>query len=183
LVDAQTIGVLVTAASVTVAAVYYIMTLRVQQTNMKETAKNRKATFTTTLMSDFISKEGLRDYYELMSMQWVDFDDFMRKYDSRVNPENYIKREHSFTYCDSIGWALRSGVVDYDTLRRYSALRIMWLKFKPIIEEYRRREYGMDAYMDWEYLANRMDEETSLEDKRIKQFILDGFRNENVKAI
>jgi hypothetical protein len=36
--------------------------------------------------------------------------------------------------------------------------------------------------MDWEYLANRMEEGTSLEDKRIRQFMVDdAFRHENVK--
>jgi hypothetical protein len=42
MVDAQTVGVLVTAASVTVAAIYYIMTLRVQQMNMRITLETRK---------------------------------------------------------------------------------------------------------------------------------------------
>jgi hypothetical protein len=175
---------MVAATGVLVAAVFYILNLRVQQENMRETTKNRKASFTTDLMSNFTTKEGIRDWYELMSMQWVDFDDFSRKYDSRVNPENYIKREHFWSYCDSIGWQLRTGVIDWDTVRKTGrAARSMWLKFKPIIEEYRKREYGLDAFEDFEYLALRMDEVTSLEDKRRRQFMLDGFRHEDVKSI
>ncbi|MGD0804553.1 MAG: hypothetical protein ABSA11_10840 [Candidatus Bathyarchaeia archaeon] len=45
MVDAQTIGVLVTAASVTVAAIYYIFTLRINQRNLKANLETRQAQF------------------------------------------------------------------------------------------------------------------------------------------
>jgi hypothetical protein len=43
MVDAQTIGVLVTAASVTVAVIYYSLTLRTNQRNIKTTLETRQA--------------------------------------------------------------------------------------------------------------------------------------------
>jgi hypothetical protein len=177
LAEIQTAYYMVAATGVLVAAYYYVQ-------NIKESARNRKSTFTTNLMSIIYSKDGVRDWYEIMSMQWIDFDDFSRKYDSRVNPENYIKREHYWSYLDAVGWQLRSGFLDWDTVYKTAkGARTMWLKFKPIMDEYRRREYGLDAYVDWEYLANRMEANTSLEDKRIRQFMVDdAFRHENVKA-
>jgi transcription antitermination factor NusG len=42
LVDAQTVGVLVTAASVTVAAIYYVLTLRTNQRNIKANLETRQ---------------------------------------------------------------------------------------------------------------------------------------------
>jgi hypothetical protein len=45
MVDIQTVGVLVSAASVSVAVIYYVMTLRVQQDNMKNTLETRKLSY------------------------------------------------------------------------------------------------------------------------------------------
>jgi hypothetical protein len=54
------------------------------------------------------AKKGQRDWYEIMSMKWIDFD-FMRKYDSKVNPENFIKSNYYWNMADSIGWQLKVG--------------------------------------------------------------------------
>jgi hypothetical protein len=47
MVDAQTIGVLVTAASVTVAAIYYIFTLRINMKTQEFTLKARQQNLET----------------------------------------------------------------------------------------------------------------------------------------
>ena len=39
-----------------------------------------------------MQKEWLKEGIELLNMQWTDFDDFARKYDSGVNPDNYALR-------------------------------------------------------------------------------------------
>jgi hypothetical protein len=172
----QSVSYIAGALGVCVAAVYYV-------TNLKETMKNRKAAFTNTILSTLSSKEGIRDWYEIMSMQWTDFEDFQRKYDSRVNPENYIKRNYYWNMCDGVAWHLRSGLIDWDTVRKSGkSLRLMWLKFKPIIEEYRRREYGLDSFTDWEYLADRVEEVESVEDKQRRKFMMDdAFRHKETR--
>ena len=59
----------------------------------------------------------------------------------------------------------------------------MWRKFGPIIEDYRRTEYRTEIYSDWEYLADRMEEDISLEDEKKAQYMIDdGFRNENTRT-
>jgi hypothetical protein len=177
LAEIQSVYYMIAATGVLVAVFYNIL-------NMRETARNRRVTFTTSLLSTLRSKEGIRDYYELMSMQWVDFDDFKKKYDSRVNPENFIKRDHYWRVCDNVGWQLRTGVVDWDTVRKSgSTMMNMWRKFGSIIEDYRRTEYRIEIYSDWEYLADRMEEDFSLEDKKKAQYMIDdGFRNENTRV-
>jgi len=79
------------------------MTLRVQQTNMKETMLNRRATFTNNLLQSILSEEGQLRYIEVLNMQWTDFDDFVKRYDSSVNPQNYAKRGALWDACDTIG--------------------------------------------------------------------------------
>jgi hypothetical protein len=60
LVDLQLIGVLVTATSVTIAAIYYIV-------NLKETLRNRRVALATGLMQTFISEEGSRRWIGIIA--------------------------------------------------------------------------------------------------------------------
>jgi hypothetical protein len=60
LVDLQLIGVLVTATSVTIAAIYYIV-------NLKETLRNRRVALATSLMQTFISEEGSRRWIDIIA--------------------------------------------------------------------------------------------------------------------
>jgi hypothetical protein len=164
MVDAQTIGVLVTAASVTVAAVYYIM-------NLRETTKNRRATLSMNVLQSFFSEEGNHRMMDLLNMQWSDFDDYVKKYDSSVNVENYAKRQAYWQTCDLLGYLYKTGVLDIQTIYNVGGFGILlvWRKFKTIIEEYRRWEYPSDYLGNFEYLANvlsKMREDRDIEINR-----------------
>jgi len=110
-------------------------------------------------MQSFVSREGLRLLEEIWLMVWSDFDDFVRKYDSTVNPDNYAMRTSVFLICEVLGRQYRSGVIDLDTLFSVCSTNIsqLWVKFKPILEEYRKREYGRGQWLNWEYLADALD--------------------------
>jgi len=152
MVDAQTIGVLVTAASVTVAAVYYMI-------NLRETTRNRRVALTTSLMQNFTSEEGSRRQLELMQMKWRDFDDFRAKYDSSVNPDNYAKRVFVMNTCDMLGYQYLSGQLDLCTLWSVcnNSISACWEKFGPIILEYKKRgDYNQHIWENFEYLAYEM---------------------------
>ena len=81
MVDVQTIGVLVTAASVTVAAIYYIMTLRATQRNMKTTLETRQAQFLMSLYQRWSDSEYQDNwFFTMFKMSWSDYEDFTKKY-------------------------------------------------------------------------------------------------------
>jgi hypothetical protein len=127
--------------------------------NMSATTKNRRASLTNNLMNTFLSEEGMMKYHELLAMKWTDFEDYYRKYDSRVNPGNFAKRESFWNTCDLIGYQYREGLIDIGTVYNAGGFLISesWIKFKPIIEEYRRKgEYGVDDYENYEYVANEI---------------------------
>ena len=147
--DIQTAYYMVAATGVLIAAIFYVL-------NMRETTKNRKATLTNNLMQFITSTERAKIGMELLSMEWEDFDDFYRKYDSTVNPDNYAKRMVHWGYYEILGVQYRTGLLDVETIYAVSGVSIvnMWLRFKPIIEEYRKFDYGKDFYQNWEYLAN-----------------------------
>jgi hypothetical protein len=87
---------MVAATGVLVAAVYYTL-------NMRETAKNRRATFANTMLQSTLTEEWNLRHIEVMNMHWNDFEDFKRKYDSSVDPQIYAKRLSIWASDDRIG--------------------------------------------------------------------------------
>jgi hypothetical protein len=158
MVDAQTIGVLVTAASVTVAAVYYIMTLRVQQRNVKTNIESRQIQLLTQLSQPAMSYEGQKRYLEYMNIEWKDYDDFENKYGSDNNPDNYAIRYSWNSYFQTIGVLLKYGLIEPDILYDYTGSTLIWAwgKYRGIYERM-REAYGNPAlYENWEYAYNEM---------------------------
>ncbi len=158
MVDVQTIGVLVTAASVSVAAIYYIMTLRVQQNNMKATLETRKLQFVMNAAQQLFIEEQWKTAGELMNMSWSSYDDFEKKYGSDFNLDNYAKRTAmNYTY-NSLGYLLREKLVDAEVLYGFLGVApcFIWHKFGGVLKEQRRRYMGVDHYEDFEFLANEM---------------------------
>ena len=139
------------AIGVCIAAFYHIM-------NLRETARNRKIAFTTSFMQNFYSKENSRRFIDLLGMQWNDHADYMTKYDSRVNPENFADRWSFLGMLDVLGYQYKAGLIDIDTLYdlNWSPVLQMWIKFKPIIDEYKKSDYGEDTYANFELLANEL---------------------------
>ena len=140
---------MVAATGVLVAAGYYIL-------NMRETMKNRRATFSMNALQSYLSELGQLQGMELASMQWSDFEDFKRKYDSSVNPGNYAKRAVVWNTCEVIGYLYRTGVLDINTISIVGGqeIQFQWGKFKSIIEEYRKWQFPSDKYENFEFLAN-----------------------------
>jgi hypothetical protein len=149
LVVLQSLSYTAGAISVVLGVVYYML-------NIREQTLNRRVTLTNSLIQSFASREGYRLMEDLYNMKWSDFDDFLRKYDSLVNPDNLAMRASVFTICEILGRQYRSGLIDIDTLFSVCNTNItqLWVKFKPIIEEYRRRGvYSKIEYENFEYLA------------------------------
>jgi hypothetical protein len=144
---------MVAATGVIVAAVFYVL-------NLRETSKNRRITLTSTLLQPFMTKEGVRDYNQLISMKWTDLEDYKRKYDADVNPENYVLRFSIWNMMDNLGKLYREGLIDLETLHSGSAgaYQWLWLKFKPVIEMYRGTDYGRYYLENFEYAAGRLEE-------------------------
>jgi len=148
LVVLQSVSYIVAAIGVLVAAFYYALTLR-------ETSRNRRVTLTTNLMQSFFSEEGNRRFVDLMNMAWKDFDDFVKRYDSHVNPDSFTKRMTFWNACEILGYQYKSGLIDIETLYTVCGNWIIlgWMKFKPIIDEYRKFDYSKDTFENFEYLA------------------------------
>ncbi len=135
----------------TVASLFYVL-------NLREQNRNRRVALYTTLMQPFYSKEGQKQGIDLLNMQWNDWDDFYKKYDSTTNPENYANRVSIWNSFELIGQMYRLGYLDLETIYGIAPLIMvnMWAKFKPIIEHYRIYDYGSDMFGNWEYLVGEL---------------------------
>ncbi len=107
----QSVSYIAGSLGLCVAAFYYALSLR-------EANRNRRMTLTTSLMQNFISEEGQKRFIDLMNMQWTNFDDYYKKYDSTVNPENFAKRNCFFNTCEVLGYQYRIGSYRYWDLER-----------------------------------------------------------------
>lgn len=154
----QSVSYVAAAIGVCLAAVYYMLTLRTSQRNIRMSLESRKIELTNNILHDLLSEESWKRFADLMNMEWTDFDYFMKKYDSTVNPELFAKRMSYLSTLDHIGYLYKLNVIDAETVYEVGGFHAIWLfaKFKPIIDEYRRISWGMDRFGNLDYLAGEM---------------------------
>ena len=125
-------------------------------TNIIRNANRQRKTQTTLMLQIDYTQHPFGD---VMLMEWTDYEDFRRKYDSTVNLENYKQRWTVWSHFDSIGYMLNQKLINidaiYHVLNGYGVL-LMWNKFKPII--YAHREYYNEPlwFEWWENLAEEI---------------------------
>jgi hypothetical protein len=111
-------------------------------------------------MWEWIStEEGYLNMSELMLMQWKDFEDFIQKYGNQTNPKNYAMRWSVWNKIHGLGYMVKEGAIDIETVYDHSGARIiwMWTKFKPIILDIREMGGGSYALKWWEYLVRELE--------------------------
>jgi hypothetical protein len=158
MLDVQTIGVLVTAASVSIAAIYYMLTLKTNQRNLSMNLETRQSQFMSQISDEINSLENWKIAWELLGMEWTDWEDFERKYGSDYNLDNFAMRNSAWNGYDLFSAMLRDGLVDAETL--YNSVTtgpfMLWAKLEDVIREQRRRYVGVDYLANFEYLAKEM---------------------------
>jgi hypothetical protein len=141
MVDAQTVVVLVTAASVAVAAIYYVMTLRVQQRNMKATLDTRQAQILMDLYQKWAEPEFQNAWMDMMEWRWGNYDEYEAKYGRLTNPEKYNQIALIGAYYEGLGVFVKRGFIDPTLVDDLMSMYIIgfWQKFEPIYHELRKR--------------------------------------------
>ena len=146
------------ALGVCVAAVYYVMTLRVQQTNMKHTLETRQTQLFMQIFQEINSRDSWKEWNELVECSYTDYDDFMRKYDDKVNPENWSKRMRFWYSYSAVGYLLMDGDISIEKVERLvgRAVLMMWIVWGDAIL-WMREKQGLNRYFSgFEYLYNEL---------------------------
>ena len=172
LAEIQAAYYMVAATGVLIAAVFYILNLREQRRNMRLTLETRRINLIESMSSHLLTSEGMRDFYEILSYEWKDYENFMRKYGPRSNVEATIKRHRTWLSYNNLGAMLRKGMVEAEDLYDLDAavgVIQMWKKYGSYIKESARGPInGTDYCSDFEYLAGEMMKEKLKRDPSYK---------------
>jgi hypothetical protein len=147
MVDVQTIGVLVTASSVTVAAAYYII-------NIINTNKARQLQVTMQIHSQFNNPQFWEDFFQFMEEDWSTVDEYRVKYLGSSKREPHIVMWSTF---ESVGVLVARNLIDVSVpYELFGELFFsFWDKASRIIE-YRRNTLAADYGIWTEFLVKRM---------------------------
>jgi hypothetical protein len=151
----QSISYTAGALGVCIAAIFYVLNLRISQKNMRLTLETRRIVLIENIASRVTDEEGEKRVEELLNYEWTDYADFDRKYGSENNVGASAKRYALWTDYNKIGMMLRKGLVEVEDLYVLGLVEIpfFWEKYRPIVEETRRRYHGKEYLRDFEYLA------------------------------
>jgi hypothetical protein len=161
----QSVSYIAGASGVCIAAIFYVLNLRISQKNqeisqrnMRQTLETRKLQFVTSITSQLLSEEGQRRYGELLNMEWKDYDDFERKYGSDYNLDNYAKRQNVWKTYNTLGMLVREKLVEPEVIYKIDTANccFIWNKFKDIIPEWSKRYGGGDALSDFKFLSDEL---------------------------
>jgi hypothetical protein len=94
----QTIGILLTAVTVSIAAIYYTMTLRYTKRSQELQLETRQAQLFMPIYSVYQSEDHIKAVSEIMKWEYDSYDDYMAKYGEEVNPEAYMMYRKIFGY-------------------------------------------------------------------------------------
>jgi hypothetical protein len=164
LVDVQTIGVVVTAASVSVAAIYYMFTLRINMKNQQLTAKSQEQTLETRqaqlfmqLYAIYESKDFLKDYTDLWRYEYTDINDWMSKYHPVKNPEAYSSFMRVGRFYEGVGILVEKKLISMDLVTELmrEAILFNWDRLK--VYAYGQRELThLPIWVHFENLATEI---------------------------
>jgi len=141
-------------AGILVGIVYYV-------TIMRNTQKARRSEILWNFLQLRRQEDAILKYPWALSLEWEDYDDFQSKYGMQANPETWAKLWSYLVQFDDIGLMVGRGVIDIADYYELASRSIpnLWHKYKPIIEEIRRR--GDPKTMDWlQYLVEEMQKES-----------------------
>ncbi len=140
MVSVETISIVFTGLSISLAAFYYISTLRNAQRTQQQQLETRQAQLLMQIYSRLDTPEKSRAFTDIFTWEFTDFEDYLTKYDPLKKPEEEYKLAGLVIYFEGIGTMVKEGFIDIHqvaTLIGGAAVRF-WSKFDPIKEEIRK---------------------------------------------
>jgi len=158
MVTVETISIVFTGLSVSLAAFYYISTLRNAQRNRQLQLETRQLDLYMKWQMELTKPDVMKNLNDVFALEWQDFNDFRRKYDHTINPEDSSKRLSTWYYFNSLGYLLSRGMIDSDSVHEMVGVQMLghWIKFEPIIQGYRKLHGRPELWMWFEHLADEM---------------------------
>jgi hypothetical protein len=152
MVEIETISIFLTGISVSLAAIYYALTLRRQQ-------QTRNAQAFIQLYQNAIDQGYIQSLSEAIWLQeGKDFEEWWEKYGPEHNMEFFVRWYRGIVFYESVGILVKNKIVDLalvDDLMSGPVL-ITWERYEPIIRGIREK-YGYPHFQEWqEYLTDEI---------------------------
>ena len=152
MVDIQTTGILIAAASVVVTAI--IMTWQ----NI-EARRMRKAQLFMPIYSHFYDQDFLKPYHDILhNWEWNDAEDWRNKYGHKTNLDTGGQFSSVINYFRCVGSLLRRNQIEPELvsdLMQSNVIRF-WEKIEPFVNELRISNPDMTWQNPFEYLYHEM---------------------------
>jgi hypothetical protein len=148
-VDIQTVSIAIASAGVFLAAIYYILQIRHQ-------TKLRQTDMVMRLYATFGSTEFQKAYQNVVSLEFEDFTDFMKKYAADIEVRTALNSVGIFF--EGVGVLAKRKLIDMDLVDDLftSPISRTWERMAPIIKG-RREQLKSPSIGEWqEYLYNEM---------------------------
>lgn len=158
MVTVETISIVFTGLSVSLAAFYYISTLRNAQRTQQLQLETRQAQLFMQIFNRFQEVEFRNNFNEVLSREWEDYDDYVRKYGRFTNPTAQAVSASIALFFEGLGVLLKRSLLDIDIVGELMStpVRQYWEKTSPIIIEMRKSMNREVVLESAEYLYDEM---------------------------
>ena len=154
----QTIGILLTGLTVSIAAIYYTFTLRYTRRNIELQLETRQAQLFMQTYRETVTVELQTLAWEILEWKWTDFADFNEKFYS--DPRKRGEWVSFMIHMNGIGILLKENYIDSELLYKMDqggmAPLIWWHKFEPIIVGLREQMHNPSVMKYFEYYVDEM---------------------------
>jgi hypothetical protein len=121
------------------------LSLKAQELSLKaqeQALETRQTQIFMQIYEQLNSKETHKSFMELMNQEIGDYNEYLKKYDSSVNPAHYATRAQIWYSYNQIGELLRRGIIEPELVHPAvgTMVVLMWEKWVDIIKEVRVRE-------------------------------------------
>ena len=147
----QTIGILV-------GIIYYITIMRNTQRNQQMQLETRQAQLFLNIYNVYTSKQFQIDRVKIMHLwEWTDYNDFIVKYGSDVDPEARAIWDSMLLWVEGLGTLVKRGLIDPELVHDllYAFIINFWERHLPIFSRW-REQHGPKTLEDLESLYDHM---------------------------
>ena len=155
LVLIETVSYIIGALGVFVAAVFYVLNLRISQRNMKHTLETRQAQLYAQIYEGFKSKEMQDADFELMHLELKTAADWHRLLEDKAK---YSAWNMWSCFYEGIGVMVRQNLIDIKWVAELFSGPLIWFweRYEPIVMSMRDEMNYARANSELEYLYDRV---------------------------
>jgi hypothetical protein len=157
MVTIETISIVFTGISVSLAAFYYINTLRNTRKNQQLQLDARQAQLMMQIWNRY--DEHIRDGIDAwIAVEYEGFQDFWDNYSFDSNPDFWVKARRAVSWYEHIGVLVKAGLLDIHLIALAWAgnTRMFWEKVGPLLPGFREVLKYPRAWSETEWLCKEL---------------------------